>query len=173
VSTGASRKVYEGEGAFCISADDKDLIVPRPEGFVSVELASAKREVLGRLPSGVPSDLACSPDGRWVAFHVQSGDDRDIWLMPLAGGVPRQLTSGDNEDSHPTWSADSRLIYFLRNHQDIYALPRTGGEAKPVTQYRSFSVTLDYPAVSGDGKKILFTRIDKTGDIYFLEDPPG
>ena len=55
---------------------------------------------------------------------------------------------------HPR-SADSRIVYFLRNHQDIYAVPRVGGEATPVTHYGSFSVTLDYPALSGDGKKIV------------------
>jgi Tol biopolymer transport system component len=87
----------------------------------------------------------------------------------MATGIPTQLTSGDNEDSHPVWSSDSRFVYFLRNHQDIYSVPRTGGEAKPLTHYQSFSVTLDYPALSGDGKKILFTRIDKAGDIYLLE----
>jgi eukaryotic-like serine/threonine-protein kinase len=177
VSTGASRKIFrmhEGDGDFCVSADDKHLILAHQSGgFVRVELASGRREVLERLAAAVRSDLACSPDGQWVAFHVQRDDDRDIWLIPLAGGTPRQLTSGDNEDSHPAWSADSRFIYFVRNHQDIYAVPRSGGEAKPVTHYRSFSVTLDYPAVSSDGKKILFTRIDKTGDIYLLDDPPG
>lgn len=40
-----------------------------------------------------------------------------------------------------------------------------------MTHYRSFNVTLDYPAVVGDGKKILFTRRDKAGDIYLLEPP--
>jgi len=178
VSTGASRKVYEGAGgSFCISADDKFLLVDsggQPVLIHRIELASGKREVLVQLAagSGWGGDLECSPDGRWVAFHVQRSDDRDIWLMPSAGGTPRQLTSGDNEDSHPAWSADSRLIYFVRNHHDIYAVPRTGGEAKPVTHYRSFSITLDYPAVSGDGKKLLFTRDDKTGDIYLLDQSP-
>ena len=127
------------------------------------------RRELGRAAAGIPGVLQCSPDGQWVAFHAQHGDDRDIWLLPSAGGALRQLTSGDTEDSHPTWSADSRIVYFLRHHQDIYAAPVTGGEVKPVTRYRSFGITLDYPAVSGDGRKILFTRIDKTGDIYFLE----
>ncbi len=176
VSTGESRKVYEGAGgSFCISTNDKYLFVDsggQPVLIHRIELASGKREVLVQLAVGWGGDLDCSPDGRWVAFHVQRGDDRDIWVMPLAGGTPRQLTFGDNEDSHPAWSADSRLIYFVRNHHDIYAVPRTGGEANQVTHYSSFSVTLDYPAVSGDGKKILFTRNDKVGDIYLLEYPP-
>lgn len=175
VNTGASEKVYQGDsdaGDFCVTADDKYLIIAqRSGGFVRVERASAKREELGQLAAGSPGDLACSPDGQWVAAHVQLDDDRDIWLIPLAGGAPRQLTSGDNEDSHPTWSRDSRIVYFTRNHQDIYAVSRTGGEANPVTRYQSFGVTLDYPAVSGDGKRILFTRIDKAGDIYLLEQP--
>ena len=50
-------------------------------------------------------------------------------------------------------------------------MPVTGGEPKPVTHYNSLSTMLDYPAMSGDGKKILFTRNDKTGDIYVLENP--
>ncbi len=156
---------------------DKFLLVDsggQPVLIHRIELASGKREVLVQLAagSGWGGDLDCSPDGRWVAFHVQRGDDRDIWLMPLAGGIPRQLTFGDDEDSHPAWSADSRFIYFVRNHHDVYAVPRTGGEAKQVTHYNSFSITLDYPAVSGDGKKLLFTRDDKTGDIYLLEHSP-
>ncbi|MEE9234593.1 MAG: hypothetical protein V3U28_04030 [Candidatus Acidoferrales bacterium] len=122
-------------------------------------------------------DPACSPDGQWVAFHVQVGNQRKIWVVPFAGGEARQLTFGESEDSHPTWSADSRLIYFIRNHQDIYGVPREGGpstplgtsEPKPVTEFRSFSIMLDYPVVTPDGKKLLFTRNNKAGDIYILE----
>ncbi|MEE8200988.1 MAG: hypothetical protein V3R29_07440 [Candidatus Acidoferrales bacterium] len=104
-----------------------------------------------------------------MAFHVQVGNQRKIWVVPFAGGEARQLTFGESEDSHPTWSADSRLIYFIRNHQDIYVVPREGGEPKSVTEFRSFSIMLDYPVVTPDGKKILFTRNDKAGDIYILE----
>lgn len=178
VTTGAVRKLYDGnqgDGDFCVPDSKSVILTARSGAFVRVDLASARRQPVGLLPEGAPSDLACSPDGRWVAAHVKRADDddRDIWLMSLATGVARQLTSGDNEDSHPVWSADSRVIYFLRNHQDVYAVSLGGGEAAPVTRYRSLLVTLDYPALSGDGKKILFTRIDKTGDIYVLEQPPG
>ncbi|HEX7421131.1 MAG TPA: hypothetical protein VF505_14675 [Thermoanaerobaculia bacterium] len=46
-----------------------------------------------------------------------------------------------------------------------------GGEPKAVTHLKSPSIAVDYRAMSGDGKKILFNRIDKTGDIYVLEQP--
>ena len=170
VASGTSRKVYEnsGGGHFCLSADGKYLIAL--EGTLDrIELASGKTERL----TGIDGSLypACSPDGRWIAVQVHRGADRDIWIVPYAGGAPRQLTSGPAEDSHPVWSADSRLVYFTRDHRDIYVVPVTGGEPKPVTHYNSLSTMLDYPAMSGDGKKILFTRNDKTGDIYVLENP--
>ncbi|MBI2956964.1 MAG: serine/threonine-protein kinase [Acidobacteria bacterium] len=173
---GSQKKVYEGPlvgpDIFCVSADDRYLVVAQVEpapGIVRVELASGRAEVLARLPERLSSDPACSPDGNWVAFHVEESNDRDIWLVPLAGGEPRQLTSGPNEDSHPAWSADSRWVYFVRNHQDVWVVPREGGEPRPVTRYRSFSVTLDYPVATTDGRKLLFTRSDKAGDIYLLE----
>ena len=96
---------------------------------------------------------------------------RKIWIVPLAGGEARQVTFGESEDSHPVWSPDSRFLYFDRNHQDVYMVPLAGGTPKPVTHYRSFSITLDYPVVTADGKKLIFTRNDKAGDIYILENP--
>jgi hypothetical protein len=42
-------------------------------------------------------------------------------------------------------------------------------EPKPATDYKSLTIAVDYPAVSGDGRKIFFNRIDKTADIYVLE----
>lgn len=177
VSTGSSHKVVERvDGVFCLSADDRFLIFGAGPGRPSnelgrVELSTGKEEVVTRISRGDTSDPACSPDGRWIAFHVQEGNGRKVWLVPSSGGEARQLTFGESEDSHPAWSADSRLIYFIRNHQDIYVVPRDGGQPRPVTQFRSFSITLDYPVATGDGKKLLFTRIDKAGDIYLLETP--
>lgn len=177
VSTGSARKIYEGsvgDGQICVSADDKYLVVSDegpPQRLVRVELALGKASPLPPPPAGDAFDAACSPDGQWVAFHVQQGNDRDVWVVPLMGGTPRPVTPGDSEDSHPAWSSDSRSIYFVRNHQDIYVVPRTGGAPRAVTNYRSFSITLDYPVLTRDRKKLLFTRNDKAGDIYILENP--
>ncbi|MBI4466798.1 MAG: PD40 domain-containing protein, partial [Acidobacteria bacterium] len=171
LGTGSSEKVYEGELAserFCVSADDKYLVVAQ-QGIRRVELGSAKTATLAQPAEGTAADPACSPDDQWVAFHVERGNTRKIWVVPLAGGPAQQLTFGDSEDSHPTWSADSRLIYFVRNHQDIYVVARAGGERQPVTNYRSFSILLDYPVVTADGQRLVFTRTDKAGDIYLLE----
>lgn len=65
-------------------------------------------------------------------------------------------------------SADGRLVYFVRNHQDLYAVAATGGDPWPITRYRSFSTALEYPAATADGGSVLFTRVDKAGDVFVL-----
>jgi dipeptidyl aminopeptidase/acylaminoacyl peptidase len=59
-----------------------------------------------------------SPDGRFIAFL----SDRDGWdhlyLVPSAGGEPRQLTRGAFEVSRPAWSPDGRRIAFDTNEGD-------------------------------------------------------
>ncbi len=181
-ATGSSRKVYAHPGGvritggsrFCLSPGDKYLVLAegaKPSAIVRVELASGKKEVVAQIAEGLAGDPSCSADGQWVTFHVHRGNLRTVWVAPLAGGAPRQLSRGDSEDSHPVWGADSQSIYFDRNHQDVYVVPLGGGAPRPVTNYRSFSISLDYPSVSADGRKLFFTRNDKAGDIYLLETP--
>ncbi|MCI0403083.1 MAG: hypothetical protein L0212_06125, partial [Acidobacteria bacterium] len=177
LGVGSTEKVYEGPlvgggSLFCLSPDDRYLVVAitgSQPGVARVELSTGHTTILAQPTEGQATDPACSPDREWVAFQIQHGNHRALWVVPLAGGDARRLTSGNSEDSHPTWSADSRLVYFLRNHQDIYAVPRAGGEARPVTTYRSFSILLDYPVATHDGRKLLFARNDKSGDIFVLD----
>src|SRR5206468_12089737 len=35
-----------------------------------------------------------------------------LYLVPLAGGTPRQLTRGDLSQSSPAWSPDAKTIAF-------------------------------------------------------------
>ncbi|MGH9778657.1 MAG: hypothetical protein ACRD5I_09620, partial [Candidatus Acidiferrales bacterium] len=175
VGVGSKEKVYEGSfvgvGYLCLAAEDKYMVAGMAgsqPGIARIELSTGQAVVLASPAEGQASDPACSPDGQDVSFHVERGNHREIWVVPLAGGEARRLTSG-LEDSHPTWSADGRLIYFLRNHQDIYAVPRQGGEVRPVTSYRSFSIMLDFPFATRDGRRLVFTRNDKGGDIFVLD----
>jgi len=177
-ATGSSRKVYPhssggaGGSRFCLSPGDKHLVLAeggKPSAIVRIELASGKKEVVAQIAEGLAGDPSCSADGQWVTFQVHQGNLRTVWVAPFGGGLPRQLSRGDSEDSHPVWGTDSRFVYFDRNHQDIYVVPFEGGAPKAVTNYRSFSITLDYPVLTADGRKLLFTRNEKAGDIYILE----
>ncbi len=88
------------------------------------------------------SDPQVSPDGRSVAYVLRTTDldaDRgrtDLWMVPLAGGEPRQLTTDPAGDSSPRWSPDGAWIYFLSGRSgssQVWRLPLAGGEAQQVT----------------------------------------
>ncbi|HEV8384706.1 MAG TPA: protein kinase [Candidatus Acidoferrales bacterium] len=175
IAAGNATKILYVEGTnpfFTISPDDRFVVMQTLEqGLTKADLSTGKIETLVKNDEGLAHDPAFSPDGQWVAFYRQNGNDRKIWVIPSAGGMARQLTFGVSEDSHPSWSPDGRFIYFGRNHQDIFVVPFQGGEPKPITNYHSFSILLDYPVATADGKKIIFTRNDKGGDIFLLETP--
>src|SRR5215208_7424825 len=56
------------------------------------------------------ADPQLSPDGRWVAYQVAVPDvaaNRNLtqlFVVAVAGGEPRQLTSGSSSATSPRWS---------------------------------------------------------------------
>ncbi|MCA9657915.1 MAG: PD40 domain-containing protein, partial [Myxococcales bacterium] len=74
-----------------------------------------------------------SPDGQEIAFDLLG----DLYVMPIAGGEARALTSGIAWDMQPRYSPDGKHIAFTSDRgggDNIWVLPRGGGEAKPITK---------------------------------------
>ena len=88
------------------------------------------------------SDPQVSPNGKWVAY-VETRVDVEankgtshIWLVPAAGGTPRELTHGQDSDTRPRWSPDSQSLAFISSRggtSQIWILPLNGGEARQLT----------------------------------------
>ena len=110
-----------------------------------------------------------SPDGKWIAFTGQYDGDEQVYVMPAAGGVPKQLTfypargpltprwGYDNQVYG--WSNDGRYVIF-RSLRDSYALPISrlyrvsveGGPAEALPMPESGAGTF-----SPDGKKMVYS----------------
>lgn len=113
------------------------------------------------------SSPTVSPDGATVAFVVKVADPEKntrrstIWLVPTAGGAPRQLTAPTaGNDSAPAFSPDGSRLAFLSTRgggePQIWLLPvRASGEA---AQLSTLATGAGGPLVfSPDGKLIAFT----------------
>ena len=56
--------------------------------------ASTEGGTATRLTAHVGQELfpKYSPDGKWIAFTGQYDGDEQVYIMPSAGGIPKQLT---------------------------------------------------------------------------------
>jgi len=109
------------------------------------------------------SDPQISPDGRWVTFTVQSVDlaanqkPTQIWITPLDGGTPRQITHDGQANQRARWLPDSRRIAYISDRSgssQIWLMDADGGNARQIT---NLSTEADGEVISGDGKTLLFS----------------
>ena len=122
------------------------LLAARP--FTPEELLATRRV----------DDVQVSPDGRWASVTVRqknletNKDDKDIWLLRVAGGPPRQFTRNGRSE-HARWSPDGKQLLIVREGQ-LWIYELSGGDAHQVTQ---LSGGADGGVFSPDGGWIAFT----------------
>ena len=97
----------------------------------------------------VVSDPQLSPDGNALAYVVKTVDlvkdkqPTNIWLVKWDGTGSRAITFGVDSHSHPRWSPDGRWLAFLSSRgdeaeaQQLWLLPRDGGEAEKISDTKS------------------------------------
>ncbi len=109
------------------------------------------------------SDPQVSPDGRWVAFTLQTIDleanrgRTDIWLVGSDGQNMRRLTTHPASDFNPRWSPCGQYIWFLSTRSgssQVWRIRVDGGEAE---QFTNFPLDISNLLVSPDGKYLAFT----------------
>src|SRR5438270_11827581 len=103
-------------------------------------------------------DVQVSPDGKWASLTVRqknletNKDDKDIWLLSLPAGQPRQLTR-NAQSEHARWSPDGKQLVVVRDGQ-LWLYDLNGGDARPIT---ALSGDADAGVFSPDGRWIAFS----------------
>jgi Tol biopolymer transport system component len=107
------------------------------------------------------SDPQISPDGKMIAFTISvpnledNNFNSDIWIMPISGGKPVQLTRSPEADHSPRWSPEGKRIAFISTRDgvaNLYLIRVEGGEAVRVT---SSETNLYSPIWTRDGEDII------------------
>jgi dipeptidyl aminopeptidase/acylaminoacyl peptidase len=108
------------------------------------------------------SEPQISPNGSLVVYVVSELDHAtdkmmsNLWLVPLAGGEPKRLTTTSETNNHPRWSPDGRTIAFVSKRgggAQVWLLPIDGGEARQLTK---LPIDVSGPIWSPLGDKIAF-----------------
>ena len=141
------------------------------------------------------SSPAWSPDGGAIVVRGYEGLDRvierkqahgsptDLFLVPASGGEPRNITpEWDLTPGAPTWSPDSRFVYFtagVRGNSHLFRVSEGGGNVEQVTQgdrrlssvsfsadFRSMSFGVSGPVIPGD---VFTARVDGSNEARLTD----
>jgi Tol biopolymer transport system component len=167
VHTAARRSVHVARGRFEApnwTRDGKQLLfnsegriyrVPVAGGLpVRVETGAANR---------CNNDHGLSPDGRLLAISHSPADQSLIYVLPAAGGTPRQVTPLGPSYWHG-WSPDGRTLAYCAargGSYDVYTIPLEGGEERRLTSAPGKD---DGPDYAPDGR-FIYWNSDRTGHM--------
>jgi tricorn protease len=112
-----------------------------------------------------------SPDGKWIAFTGQYDGDEQVYVIPVTGGIPKQLTFYPARGPlNPRWGYDNQVYgwtpdgksIIFRSHREyfelgdsrLYTVSTDGGLPQPLPMPKSGAG--DY---SPDSTKVVYSPL--------------
>jgi dipeptidyl aminopeptidase/acylaminoacyl peptidase len=102
-----------------------------PDRLVARGPANAVLATVGRIFT-----QSLSPDARSVAYTTVF-PRQDLFIVPIEGGPPTQLTDDVAVDRYPSWDPNGRRILFMSNRggrYEFWAIDADGGGLEPLTR---------------------------------------
>jgi tricorn protease len=106
-------------------------------------LASTSGGLASRLTAhpGVEVFAKFSPDGKWIAFTGQYDGDEQVYIIPVTGGVPKQLTFYPARGPlTPRWGYDNQVYGWTPDGKSV--LFRSGREYFDLGDSRLYKVSM-------------------------------
>jgi TolB protein len=110
-----------------------------------------------------------SPDGKWIVFASERDKDSEIYIMNTDGSSQKRITTEKGDDSHPKFTPDGKRIIFCsarttadltidwsKQWIEIFTMNVDGTDIQQVSHFKAVST---FPALSPDGKKIVFRMV--------------
>lgn len=100
---------------------------------------------------------ALSPDGTQIAFAAVG----DIYVMPVNGGAPVNITKDEALDTDPAWSPDGNSLVYSSDkgspHLQLWLRDMKSGQSRKLT---NLTTQPQGAAFSPDGKRVAFFNVD-------------
>ncbi|MGA2730654.1 MAG: S9 family peptidase [Terracidiphilus sp.] len=124
IGRGIGGPISSADGKFAVVLEDGQIAIRSSDGGLAKALTSS---------SELKSEPALAPDGSTVAYVSQG----QVWVVPVKGGVPLQLTHdpagpGDPRgatDHHPQWNPNGKWILYesgQKGFNELYAVSDDG-----------------------------------------------
>ncbi len=135
-----------------------------------------------RVTNHVAQDVSprFSPDGRSIAFSSNRFGNNDVFLVPVEGGEPTQLTFHTTNDAVEGWTRDGRIMFVTTRgsnpfYSPLYTVSPDGDLPVPMEMDQARNA-----AISPDGGLVAFNRAslstsrkgqrgNRTTDIWMMD----
>jgi dipeptidyl aminopeptidase/acylaminoacyl peptidase len=117
-----------------------------------------------------------SPDGKWVAYTVDTANlkedkwEKQVWMIPTAGGEAVPMTAKGSSASSPRWSPDGQYLAFLaaRNKEksQVWTLFRQGGDSQQLSDVRQGVEAFEW---APDGRRLVLVIQDPSPEDLAAE----
>jgi Tol biopolymer transport system component len=127
---------------------------------------------------GVSTNVALSPDGRWLAYSSDPTGQKEIYVTAFPSAASTQLVSRDG-GTEPRWAHSGRELFF-KSGSHLMAVQVTGGPAFlagtprplfPLTGYRSARNRQQYDVAPDDRRFVMIRESgdDASGNVVYVE----
>jgi dipeptidyl aminopeptidase/acylaminoacyl peptidase len=178
----------DGESIAFVSnhTEEPDLNPDYADLFVMPAEGGEPRKI--KAPIGSKTLPSFSPDGKWIAYLAQEGENAgyvnfNLWIAPADGnGKAKNLTEahdlhclgniindvGTPEQMPPTWSKDSKMIYFQTAERGSVLLRSIAIDGKDLREVIGEGGAVGAFTFDRDQTKVayFYGRIDDPGQIY-------
>jgi WD40-like Beta Propeller Repeat len=116
-----------------------------------------------------------SPDGEQVAYSAWTrGGYRDIRIVDVRTGSFYELMHDRAIDQQPSWSPDGKTLYFVSDRTGIPNVFAYDLEARSLSQVTNVLVGAYMPAVSNDGRTLVYVGYSSRGfDLFSMPLEPS
>jgi len=163
-----------------LSPDGKTLFYSdcdRPTGptmsrLMVRDLQTGREKQLVRAVYGTAPYLgwALSPDGKQLAFVLQSKADRSLNTVSTTGGKPNELLCKKIADLRlrVAWTPDGQnILFFLGN--ELWRIPTEGREARKLWEWKERRLSLDGIRVHPDGQNVALEVTEPRNEVWVME----
>jgi dipeptidyl aminopeptidase/acylaminoacyl peptidase len=121
------------------------------------------------------TSVSMSEDGEMIAYtlSVPRTDDEpvgrnysELYIIPVSGGTPVQISGKTNTAGSPQWGSDGRLYFMSRNSEyhnqvQVYSVNRDGSDLQ---KHTNAGHGLSSYSLNADGSAIAYTAMDPVSD---------
>ncbi len=167
---------FQGTPTFSWMPDSRHIVVSLSSGQDSpahLWVADTQSDALTSLTTSnsTESEPAVAPDGKSL-IYAEKTTSLDVVSVSLQDGAAKTLISTGREESMAAWSAKTDKLAWVTDRSgpwEIWARTSDGSE-HPVVTAAEFPDGLNKwfmnPALSPDGNRLIFTRIDSKGAVH-------